>query len=87
MKKLFILAVLVIGMMASAQAQDMKKGQVYTVDSKNVTLKDLSKRNVKGIRVIKEKNVTKGKDKFVYLTLETKGVLIFKNGVLIGGIK
>jgi len=87
MRKLFILAVLVIGMVVSAQAQDMKKGQVYTIDSNAITLKNVTKQGAKGVKVIKVKRVTKGKNKFVYFILETKGVLIFKNGVLIGGIK
>ena len=71
----------------TAFAQDTKSGQVYTINDKYIVLQDLSTKPVKGVKVIGEKIVKEGKDTFVYLTLETKGVIVFKNGVLIGGIK
>lgn len=92
MRKFLIFAVLAIGMMVSAQAQEniapIKKGQVFVVvkGDKASSSKIISKTN-KGIRVIKGTVEKRGKDTFMYMTLEDGMELVFKNNVLIGGIR
>ena len=98
MRKIIIFAVLVIGMVMSAQAQveevqlkelQPKSEQVFAIDNP-IRIDDviIMKTNVKGgIKVIKVTTKQVGRDKFQTFTLETGSKLVFKNGDLIGGIK
>ena len=89
MKKIIYTLILVIGFTISATSQvtPIEKGQVYTVDSSSITLKNITSTNQKGIRVIKSSSYKKGRDTYTTLILETKQTVVFKNGVCIGGIK
>lgn len=94
MRKLIIFAVLVIGMMTTAQAQTtedikmpLKDGQVFTIGKTNGTFVKEVLVTKGDIKVTKVKEVKKGRDTYLHATLETGTILVFKNGVLIGGIK
>jgi len=66
----------------------IKDGKTAKVKGKYLVLrKTLSASDKYAVKVIRGISKQEGKDMFVYLTIETKEVLVFKNGVFIGEIK
>ena len=66
----------------------IKDGKMSKVKGKYLVLrKTLDASDKYAVKVIRGISKQEGKDTFVYLTIETKEVLVFKNGVFIGEIK